>query len=555
MLKSLALPSQGVKNIRYVTLNPRFSDDYWLQISKLVRFEYGVGKLTDPAVVRQALDDIYALLVENFERVATASSSVGFLMFVHRMHESSVLISNLFHSGSTEIEAQLSAQDLKELPNTRRVLKLIMEAVLKEQFAEDINEQVVGDALVTPQNVARLEELLYLGGHALEIKEYINICSLYEKSVALQSSWKNRLVILLKSPYNHVFDTVQRDIASYRNNAYEGINEELDDALQANFGSNLTHFLQGLPGLGTFIVPREQWIEEQVAADKQDDARPFYAGLTLTAANKMALADSFQKMQSNTRLIYRPIIEFQDKTGNPYWIVGSGKAYESMHALQTNALLWGHLPNEWKTNAAMREFAKGLESRRENLMIDQIAGILVERGVTHDTNLKRLLNLKGQAFNIATTGLGEIDIIFLNEADKVIYVGECKNNRPRFDVFYWKGEQRQFAEGYETKLARKHTWVSEHKQQVQDHFNYKFNTEFDFSDWTVQAVFFLMTASIYKYDGAFLVLTVKDISEFLDNGFQYRYPFLEFRRKDRTTYEVHYPYFKNLHRMAEEGII
>ncbi|AIZ65607.1 hypothetical protein PK28_18525 (plasmid) [Hymenobacter sp. DG25B] len=555
MLKSLALPSQGVKNIRYVTLNPRFSDDYWLQISKLVRFEYGVGKLTDPAVVRQALDDIYALLVENFERVATASSSVGFLMFVHRMHESSVLISNLFHSGSTEIEAQLSAQDLKELPNTRRVLKLIMEAVLKEQFAEDINEQVVGEALVNPQNVARLEELLYLGGHALEIKEYINICSLYEKSVALQSSWKNRLVILLKSPYNHVFDTVQRDIASYRNNAYEGINEELDDSLQANFGSNLTHFLQGLPGLGTFIVPREQWIEEQVAADKQDDARPFYAGLTLTAANKMALADSFQKMQSNTRLIYRPIIEFQDKTGNPYWIVGSGKAYESMHALQTNALLWGHLPNEWKTNAAMREFAKGLESRRENLMIDQIAGILVERGVPHDTNLKRLLNLKGQAFNIATTGLGEIDIIFLNEADKVIYVGECKNNRPRFDVFYWKGEQRQFAEGYETKLARKHAWVSEHKQQVQDHFNHKFNTEFDFSDWTVQAVFFLMTASIYKYDGAFLVLTVKDISEFLDNGFQYRYPFLEFRRKDRTTYEVHYPYFKNLHRMAEEGII
>ncbi|WP_231576267.1 hypothetical protein [Hymenobacter sp. DG25B] len=536
-------------------MNPRFSDDYWLQISKLVRFEYGVGKLTDPAVVRQALDDIYALLVENFERVATASSSVGFLMFVHRMHESSVLISNLFHSGSTEIEAQLSAQDLKELPNTRRVLKLIMEAVLKEQFAEDINEQVVGEALVNPQNVARLEELLYLGGHALEIKEYINICSLYEKSVALQSSWKNRLVILLKSPYNHVFDTVQRDIASYRNNAYEGINEELDDSLQANFGSNLTHFLQGLPGLGTFIVPREQWIEEQVAADKQDDARPFYAGLTLTAANKMALADSFQKMQSNTRLIYRPIIEFQDKTGNPYWIVGSGKAYESMHALQTNALLWGHLPNEWKTNAAMREFAKGLESRRENLMIDQIAGILVERGVPHDTNLKRLLNLKGQAFNIATTGLGEIDIIFLNEADKVIYVGECKNNRPRFDVFYWKGEQRQFAEGYETKLARKHAWVSEHKQQVQDHFNHKFNTEFDFSDWTVQAVFFLMTASIYKYDGAFLVLTVKDISEFLDNGFQYRYPFLEFRRKDRTTYEVHYPYFKNLHRMAEEGII
>jgi hypothetical protein len=556
MLKSIALPSQGVKNIRYVTLNPRFSDDYWLQITKMVRFEYGVGKLTDPVLVRQALDDIYALLVENFERVATASESIGFLLFVHRMHESSVLISNLYHSGSEEIEAQLTAQDLKELPNIRRVLKLIMEAVLKEQFAEDINSQVVGDALVTPQNVARLEELLYLGGHALEMKEYINICSLYEKAVALQSSWKDRLVILLKSPYNHVFDTVQRDIATYRNNEYEGINEELDEALLTNFGSNLTHFFKGLPGLGTFIVPREQWIQEQgITPGKEDEARPFYAGLTLTAANKMALADSFQKMQSNTRLIYRPIIEFQDKSGNPYWILGSGKTYESMHALQTNALLWGHLPNEWKANVAMREFAKGLELRRENLMIAQIAEILGERQILHDTNLKRLYNLKGQAFNIATAGLGEIDLIFLNEAEKVIYVGECKNNRPRFDVFYWKGEQRQFAEGYETKLARKHAWVQDHKQQVQDHFNYKFKTDFDFSDWTVHAIFFLMTASIYKYDGSFLVLTVKDINDFLDNGFQYRYPYLEFRRKDRTTYEVHYPYFKNLHRLIEEGII
>ena len=244
-----------------------------------------------------------------------------------------------------------------------------------------------------------------------------------------------------------------------------------------------------------------------------------------------------------------------DEDGNPYWIVGSGKTYESIHALQTNALLWGHLPNEWKSNAAMRQFAKELELRREGLMIDQIAAVLDRHQVVHDTNLKHLLNGKGQAFNIATAGLGEIDLIFLNQADKVIYVGECKNNRPRFDVFYWKGEQRQFAESYEAKLARKRAWVQEHKQQVQEHFNHKFKTDFDFTDWSVEGIFLLMASSIYKYDGSFMVLTVKDLPQFLDNGFAYRYPFLEFHRKDRSTYEVHYPYFKNLHRLAEEGII
>lgn len=556
MLKNLTLPSISVKNVEYITLNPRFSDEYWLEISKMVRFEYGVGKLTDPQLVRQALDKIYAMLLQNFERVATAASSIGFLMFVHRIHESSVLISNLVHSGSEEVEAQLTPQDLKELPALRRVLKLVLEAVLQSRFAENVGPELIQHSQTSQQNVTLLEELLYLGAHVLETKEHINISSLYEKAVALRSSWKKRLIILLNSPYNHVFDTVQRDIATYRNNEYEGINDELDEALLANFGSNLTQFLKSLPGLGTFIVPREEWLREQgLTPDREDEARPFYAGLTLTAANKMSLADSFQKMQSNTRLIYRPIIEFLDRAGNPYWIVGSGKTYESMHALQTNALLWGHLPNEWKTNATMRQFAKDLELRREGLMIDQIAGVLDQHQVVHDTNLKRLLNAKGQAFNIATAGLGEIDLIFLNEAGKVIYVGECKNNRPRFDVFYWKGEQRQFAEGYEAKLTRKQVWVQDHKQQIQEHFNHKFQTCFDFSDWSVEGIFILMTSSIYKYDGSFLVLTVKDLPDFLNNGFTYRYPILGFRRKDQSTYEVHYPYFKNLHRLVLEGVI
>ncbi len=556
MLLNLTIPSLQVRNVQYVTLNPRFSSAYWVAISQYVRFEYGVGKLTDPATVRRALEGVYALLLENFERVAAAVSSVRFLLFVHRIHESSVLISQLFQDENEELNAYLTPQDLKELPAIRRVLKLVMEAVLPPQFAEEIGPELVGSAQATPQNVAQLEELLYLGGHLLEMKEYINSCSLFEKSVSLHSRWKRPLVILHNSPYNHVLETVQRDIATYRNNEYEGINAELDEQLLATFGSNLTRVLQGLPGLGTFIVPREQWLREQgLTPGREDEARPFYAGLTLTAHNKMPLADSFQKMQNNTRLIYRPILEFLDKNGEPYWVVGSGKMLESMRALQTNALLWGHLPNEWKAAPDLQAFAKTLELRRESLMVDQLSEHLRAHEVPHVTNLKRLIDRKGQAFNIATAGLGEIDVIFLNVAQKVIYVGECKNNRPRFDMFYWKGEHRQFSEGYEAKLARKHAWVQSNKQRVQEHFTHELKTDFDFTDWTVEGVFFLMTSSIYKYDGSFLVLTLKDVDAFLENGFVFRYPILGFRRKNGSEYEVHYPYFKNLHRLVREGVI
>jgi hypothetical protein len=188
-------------------------------------------------------------------------------------------------------------------------------------------------------------------------------------------------------------------------------------------------------------------------------------------------------------------------------------------------------------------------------MIDKISVSLAARQVVHDTGIKSLLDARGNAFTIVTPGLGEIDVIFLNEAEKVIYVCECKNNRPRFDVFYWRSEQRQFAEKYEAQLARKHEWVAANKIRVQEHFNRKFGQRYDFSDWTVEGLFLLMTSSIYKYDGSFLVLTVEDLSSFLENGFVFRYPSLGFRHRGREEYVIHYPYFKNLHRMLQEGTL
>lgn len=543
-------------NIEYVTLNSRYSADYWTEVTKLVRYDFGVGRIIEPATVRQGLGDIFSFLLDCFEDVAARARSVGFLMFVHRMHESSVLIADAFHSGNTEIEDYLSPQDLKELPNTRRVLKLVMEAILPDRFNEEIGEELRRTAQATAENVTTLEELLYLGGHALEIKEHINICTMFEKSVTLVSSWKKRLVIEVAAPYNHLFDTVKRDIARYPNVEYKEVNAELESVLNDNFSIGLNEFLEALPGLGTFIVPREEFIQEQeLEAGREEAVRPFFAGLTLTAANKMPLVDSFKKMQTNNRLIYRPVLEFADRDNNVYWILGSGKTYESMNALQTNALLWGQLPKEWEASVGMQQFVQEMELRREAVMIAKVALTLDERQVKYDTSIKSLLGAKGQGFNIVKDGPGEIDTIFLDEANRVIYVCECKNNRPRFEVFYWKSEYTQFAGKYERQLTRKHEWVGQHKSLVQEHFNQKYGECFDFSSWTVEGLFLLMTVSIYKYDGSFKVMTVVDFAEFLDEGFTYEYPPLGFRRKDGSTYIINYPYFKSVHKLIAEGVL
>jgi hypothetical protein len=535
----------------------RYREVYWKEVTMRVRRTIGATRVTDPATVRGILDSLFDYMLEQFERVvAKAVGDVSFLMFVHRMHESSVLIADLFHSGDEEVKTQLTERDFQELPVVRRVLKLIMEAILPERLEKEITVEQLMSSKTSRKHVPLLEELLYLGVQVIEAKEFINIASMFEKSIALVSTWKALLSIRTASPYHHIFNTIQRDIAAYPNIEYEELNKELDAVLNSSFGCNLSELKEYMPGLGTGIIGRDEFLEELGFVDDRLEAvRPFYAGLTLTATNKLPLVDSFKKMQTNNRLIYRPLIEFNDHNGNAYWIVGSGKTHESLRALQTNALLWGQLPSEWNASEEMKAFVKSLEKRREGLMIQQIIEHLTKYGTLHDTSITSLLGPKNQGFNVVKNGPGEIDIIFLDEERKEIYVCECKNNRPRFEVFYWKSEYKQFVEKYEPQLERKYKWVIEHKELVEGHFSEKFGKKFDFSDWSVKGLFLLMTASFYKYDGSFKALTVVDFAEFLDNDFTYEYPVLGFERDDKSTYTVEYPYFKNIHRLIAEGVL
>ncbi|GAB3585263.1 hypothetical protein GCM10027345_33270 [Hymenobacter daeguensis] len=535
----------------------RYREVYWKEVSMRVRRTIGATRVTDPATVRGVLDSIFDYMLEQFERVvAKAVGDVSFLMFVHRMHESSVLVADLFHSDDKEIKTQLTEQDFQELPVVRRVLKLIMEAVLPERLDKGMTMEQLMSSKMSRRHVPLLEELLYLGLQVIEAKEFINVASMFEKSIALVSSWKTLLSIRTASPYHHIFDTVQRDIAAYPNVEYEEVNSELDAVLNSSFGCNLTELQKYMPGLGTGIIGRDEFLQELGFVDERLEAiRPFFAGLTLTATNKLPLVDSFKKMQTNNRLIYRPLIEFSDHNGNAYWIVGSGKTHESMRALLTNALLWSQLPAEWNASDEMKAFVRDLEKRREGLMIGQVVEHLISHRTPYDTSITSLLGQKNQGFNVVKNGPGEIDIIFLDEERKVIYVCECKNNRPRFEVFYWKSEYRQFVEKYEPQLERKYKWVTGNKGLVEGHFSQKLGKAFDFSGWSVEGLFLLMTTSFYKYDGSFKALTVVDFAEFLDNDFVYEYPVLGFERNDKSTYTIEYPYFKNVHRLIAEGVL
>lgn len=127
-------------------------------------------------------------------------------------------------------------------------------------------------------------------------------------------------------------------------------------------------------------------------------------------------------------------------------------------------------------------------------------------------------------------------------------------------MYNWKSDYDQFTSptkkrNYETQLTRKVDWARANKQRLQDHFNHLPDKSFDFTDWQVEGRFILMTPSIYKYDGLFPVLTVKDLVEFVRDSFSYSYGTLTFHRRNKLSYDIDYPYFKNINRMIDAGLL
>lgn len=556
------MPLIKVLGSDYITLNHRYSKIHWTEISKIIRYTYGFYKIDDPNIVKEALQEIFNYLLDSFEDVIEENREVAFLLFVHKIHESSVFITDDLQNNDGKNIQGLSTQDIKELPAIRRVLKLIMEDLLTDSFKEEISESLYNDSQPNKQNIAALEELIYLGVHTLEIIEFINLATMFKKSVSIKSHRKDQLILLSNSPYHQIFELVKQNMWNYSTRYYHEVNAKLDDVLHKSFCVDLTSFQKSLPSqLGSLIVPKTDFLKNQDLSECSiENAELFYNGLTISNSNKLSLEKSFVKMQDNNRFMYRPIIEFNDKDGNAYWVMGAGKTFESIHAIRTNAVLWGKLPSEWKECDSIKLFEKEMEAHREATMMEKVATILDQYNLIYSRDIKSLMNSAGQGYNISTAGLGQIDLLLLDPKNKKIYVCECKNNRPRFDTYNWKSDYDQFTSttkrrNYEKQLTNKHDWVSNNKEKIQEHFSYLFKKPFDFSDWTVEGLFILMTPSIYKYDGLFLVLTVEDMPEFIENDFVFTYGTMKFERKDGSLYEIEYPYFKNINKLVEEGIL
>lgn len=553
MLKRIDFHSVGIENLKYVTLSERSYNIYIPLADQYVCAGYAAGEITDPKIVKNILNSLFDFYTEKLEQLIGQNKSLGFLFFVHNIHESCIVIRYQNNRNDPDVKKYFTEEERHLFPIMERIIRIVIENILEEKFSTSITDDFLNNCTDDPYYVNILEDILLIGKQITDLKEIISRLNRFEKAVTIVITQEGEIKYSYPEPYNSLFYILTRWVSGGNNNFYDVVRDSLENSLMSVFGNNLKMFLNSVRG-GSVIFRKKDFIKYRVHVLGREKADLFYGGLTLTSKNKLPLKESFRRMQEGNRFTYRPILEFKDSNSDVCWLLGYFAAHESVRQLFLFGLLWKRIPVEWKSQNGMRILLDWADEHREKIMISILVDALKENKISYDVNIKYFINEKGQGVTIREKP-GEIDILFLDDKNKIIYVCECKNSLPRTELIYWLSEYKQIEEKFEVKLSKKLNWVKLNRQLIKNHFSKKLKIDVDLSGWRVEAMFIFMTPSLYMYDSSFKAMSTIDFIEFLKNDFFHEYPDLNAELADGTPYKISYPYLKSLDRLIEDGIL
>lgn len=535
----------NVNNKEVVFPDFKYQKEYWDLVTKKAAQTITEEATYETSLVQETLKDCFQLMCLTLKNEIAAIPRASFFIFCHYIHEDSI---DLWEQQLKEEDVPI---DLELLAASRRGLKIILEQACDldligcKNFKHEIIENLVDYTI-------HLEKLLYLCYWTISFSEYVSRSQLFPKSTGLQII-NGELNILERQPFPELFKYVYEDIPRHKHNVQISHNlpefktillEEmhLDFDVLAGFTAEHIHH-PDYKYCMTKVSPMIDYLSENYGYGKEILER-FYNGLTISKKNLLSIEDSILKNQEINRYMTRPILEYY-VDGEIWNLVGYNKWPESFTVLSTNGFPFGHFPIEWKDFEPIKKFVNRISHEHDLLLEKPIQEILENHHVKFANNIKSLTNRTGDNVLVDIEGVGEIDLIFIQEDIRVIYVGEAKHNRSRFDMNNWKRDYSNFQNKYEAQLEKKILFVRDNLDSISEHFNAKYDSKIDLSDYEIRGVFFINAPTAYMYDGAYRAFTVTDLTllvkkEFID---------LKFGLTEETTneyLEVSYPYFKNL---------
>lgn len=533
-------------NKKVVLQNPDYKEKYWPILNKLVFDKFGNVEVKDPTSVQETLKECFSKLCSIFEEKISEEKRASFYIFCHNLHEDSIELWLL------QIQQIPLGIDEEDFASSRRILKIILEQSTKLELVGTPNF-----FLEIRKNIDNyttlLEELLYIGSWCIVISENTARSQLFNTSTGIQVI-DGELNILTYEPYQELFKYVFNDIPKHNSKIVLSDSMiEFKEIVKDNYGvkyDDLSSFIQQqlkTPAYRLALSKIEHLVKSIIKEFKCDEdfINDFYSGLTVSKNNCLSIESCFFNNQSEFRFTYRPILELYID-GDKYNLIGFHKWLESMTLLSTNSFPFGLYPSEWTKHKEIKKFVHRIENNHDKILENPIIDILNEKSFFNDTNVESFIQPNGQNINIKNT-VGDIDIFFIDIEFELIYVCECKHNRSRFDMNNWRRDYYNFKNTYESQLKRKIDWVENNKNTVETHFKQLYPNDFkaNLRGFDVRGIFVINAPTIYKYNGKYRALTIKDMSDLIDRKYNdVKFLFINENNGEETLIE--FPYFDNV---------
>ncbi|WPU98445.1 hypothetical protein SNE26_20680 [Mucilaginibacter sp. cycad4] len=540
------MPIQNIKHLEIPTLNFDLSDEYWTQISAPVNEKYGPGEIKNADTVQDALKLAFVKCSDLFMAVLASETRASFYLYIQHLLENTIDVFKEMLGGA---EFPVNKSDFA---NIRRTLRIVLEQASTIDLKG--NRNFMREIAQNRQSyIQTLDKLLYLGYQAFIISQQIAQSQLFPRSVNFDIDEQGLLGVGTEPAYKPILDYLERDIPKHDHSItlYHTITDliEVWKNLGVEYGEMTGFLAQQIenPNFRFAVLPKEKLYEEvrQAFPANRNAAISFYDGLTVSRRNVLSFEDCILRSQDINRIMYRPLVEVTIDN-EVYLIAGFNRWLECLSTLTTNALPWGHVADEWRQHKPIKDFVRHLESTHDDILEDAAVVLLKAAQIPFDKSVKSLRQHKGNNFPIGNIkGIGEIDLIFADTTQKILYIVECKHNKSRFDYFNWKRDYTTFKSKYETQLNNKITFAKAETERVLVHLEVVNEVTIeDKADYIVNGIFLINAPTLYMYDAKFPTLTLHNLQHLL--GRKFVIPKFALKMPDGNEIVVEQPYFTNL---------
>jgi len=506
--------------------------------------KYGQGTFDQEPLTQEILKFCYDWAADKFLELMHAQTDKRFLFYLFKIHEDSIKL--YFKQLENPEELKKKEVNLNTLSLNRRVLKLALEQSCDINYIGDNTP----DPRMMPGFVMLIEDLLFVGERLFAFAEHMAEQRMMEDPVEFIIT-EESYTIQRKYHYDFIYYEMEKlfhegfENGLVDGDAIKGLRAELQNSMKIDYdfaGGQIMeikrHHSPKAPDLQTVeahILPLNL---EQNGVSKTD-AENFYAGLTISRANKFPIRDSVYKSHSFARYFFRPIL-IVNINGEDRALVGSEKWQESIMVMATNGFQWQQAPEEWKRNNAFNAYLNRKADEHDKLLEDKVKEVLQRKGLPYIHHVTRLNPMKGPAINVETA-CGEIDFIILDPNCKKVLVTDCKYHRARYEMVGFSTDYSNFKNLYEPKIEKKVKFIADNLGLVQEHFEKEGIAQIDLSTYTVEALFIVNTPTFYILNGKYNTVAITHLADFIDRA--YKFQALTAHMPDGER-QINHPYFR-----------